>query len=116
MKSGSLKIGVVGVCGSGKSTLIKLLEPHGYHAQQIAQEHSYVPEMWQRLSPPDVLIYLEASYPATVERKLFNWTDTEYKVQLQRLQHAKKHADLRLVTDDLTPQEVLDKVLSYLES
>jgi GTPase SAR1 family protein len=116
MKSGSLNIGVVGVCGAGKTTLIEHLEANGYRARQIAQEHSYVPDMWQRLSAPDVLIYLEAEYPTTLKRKLFNWTAGEYQVQIHRLRHAKQHADLQVNTDSLSPQEVLTQVLSYLES
>ena len=57
-------IGVVGPCGSGKSTLIAGLEKHGYACRHIAQEHSYVPAMWQIITKPDVLIYLHASFPS----------------------------------------------------
>jgi len=28
----------------------------------IAQEHSYVPYMWKRITNPDLLIYLNASF------------------------------------------------------
>src|SRR5207248_628641 len=49
---------VVGVCSSGKSTLVSALCDRGYHASAVSQEHSYVPHLWQR-SNPDVLIYLD---------------------------------------------------------
>ena len=62
-QSGKQKIliGVVGSCGAGKSTLIKGLEAQGYACRHIAQEHSYVKDMWRRITHPDLLIYLQAS-------------------------------------------------------
>lgn len=114
MSENALKIGLVGVCGSGKTTLTNGLKPYEFNVRQIAQEHSYVPDMWQRLANPDVLIFLEASYPVTKQRKPFDWSEKEYREQIRRLQHADKHADLRIDTDDLTPEEILSIVLDYL--
>ncbi len=110
-----LKIGVVGPCAAGKTTLIQALRARGYQAKHIAQEHSYVPDMWQRLTRPDVLIYLDVSYPLTLIRRKLDWTYAEYMEQLQRLRHARRHADFYLLTDSLTPQEVLERVLTYLQ-
>ncbi len=81
MSKSALKVGLVGVCGSGKTTLTNGLKPYQFNVRQIAQEHSYVPNMWQRLSNPDVLIFLEASYQVTEHRKPFNWTEKEYQEQ-----------------------------------
>jgi len=114
MSKSLFTIGLVGVCGSGKTTLTNGLKPYGFNVRQIAQEHSYVPDMWKRLVDPDVLIYLEASYPITTQRKPFTWREKEYNEQLRRLAHAKLHADLHLDTDNLTPEEVLSKVLVFL--
>jgi deoxyadenosine/deoxycytidine kinase len=114
MSQSTLTIGLVGVCGSGKTTLTNRLKPYGYNVRQIAQEHSYVPDMWQRLSHPDVLIYLEASYPVTMQRKSFKWSKKEYQAQLHRLRDAHDHADLFIDTDNLTPDEVLAIALNYL--
>ncbi|HEX7974518.1 MAG TPA: hypothetical protein VF498_08935 [Anaerolineales bacterium] len=109
-----LKIGIVGPCAAGKSTLIFGLSQHGLHGKHIAQEHSYVPDMWQRLTRPDLLVYLDVSYPVTIQRQKLDWTQAEYDEQLRRLQHARLHADLYLDTDPLSPQEVLQRVLLFL--
>lgn len=115
MTKDALKIGLVGVCGAGKTTLTNGLKPLGFNIRQIAQEHSYVPDMWQRLTNPDVLIFLEASYPVTMKRKPFKWSEKEYQQQLHRLRHACEHADLHVDTNDLTPEEVLEIALAFLD-
>jgi adenylate kinase family enzyme len=58
MPADKVLVGVVGPCGSGKSTLIAALEAQGYPCRHIAQEHSYVKDMWKRITNPDVLIFL----------------------------------------------------------
>ncbi len=108
-------VGVVGPCGAGKSTLIAGLSRHGYSCRHIAQEHSYVPDMWLRLSHPDVLVFLNASYETTVRRRALNWTREEYQEQQRRLAHARAHADLIVETDELSIEEVLGRVLKFLE-
>ena len=110
-----LRIGIVGPCASGKTTLTAGLKQHGYEARPIAQEHSYVPTMWQRLTNPDILIYLTVSYPLTIERRRLDWTDGEYAEQLHRLRHAREHANLNIDTNNLTPIGVLDQALAFLE-
>jgi len=111
-----IRVGIVGPCASGKTTLTTGLKGWGYEARPIAQEHSYVPYMWQRLTNPDILIYLSVSYPLTIERRRLDWTSKEYNEQLHRLRHAREHADLCIDTDHLTPQEVLDQALSFLHA
>lgn len=108
------RLGVVGVCGSGKSTLVKGLAGHGIECRHIAQEHSYVPAMWQKISNPAALVFLEVSYPVTMRRRRLNWTMAEYEEQLRRLQHARQHADLIIHTDDLSAEQVLQVVLTFL--
>ncbi len=107
-------IGVVGPCGSGKSTLIAGLERAGFACRHIAQEHSYVPYMWQRISHPDVLIFLEASFEVCTQRRRLRWTEEDFAEQLRRLAHARQHADLVINTDALAISEVLERVLSFL--
>jgi cytidylate kinase len=108
-------VGIVGPCGSGKSTLKAGLEQYGYACRHIAQEHSYVPSMWQKIVNPDVLIYLAASFPVSTARRRLNWLKTDHDEQLRRLEHARQHASLLIDTDDLTSEQVLQRVLDYLK-
>ena len=109
-------IGVVGPCGAGKSSLVAGLKPYGYLLRHIAQEHSYVPDMWRRLTNPDILIYLDVSYENTVIRRKLDWTYQEYSEQLHRLRHARQYASLYIDTNLLAPEDVLRAVLSYIQT
>lgn len=101
-------IAIVGVCAAGKSTLAAGLRSRGYNARGILQEHSYVPAMWQRITRPDILIYLDASL-ANVRRRRNDpgFPDDLYEQELLRLSHARAHCHLYINTDDLTTAEVL---------
>ncbi len=110
-----LVIGIVGPCKSGKSNLKKGLELHGYQTNHIAQEHSYSPQMWQKIVAPDILIYLDVSYEKSLERSGMQWTKEEYQKQQSRLAHARKHADIYISTNELTEQEVIELSLSLLK-
>jgi deoxyadenosine/deoxycytidine kinase len=111
---GSPLIGVVGPCGSGKSTLIARLEKLGYRCRHIAQEHSYVQAMWQIITKPDLLIYLHVNFENSTARRKLNWLKRDYDEQIRRLDHARGHAHLVIDTDSLTPDEVLAKALDYI--
>ena len=108
-------VGVVGPCGSGKSTLIAGLERYGYTCRHIAQEHSYVQAMWQRITHPDLLIFLDASFPVSTSRRKLNWQKKDHDEQIRRLSHARQHANILIDTDDLTPEQVLQKALEHLK-
>jgi energy-coupling factor transporter ATP-binding protein EcfA2 len=109
------RVAVVGVCASGKSTLIKALRGAGYEARHVAQEHSYVPAMWQRMSRPDTLIYLDVDYSTILKRRPgLNLRPQDLDEQLRRLAHAREHCDLYLDTTDLSPAEVQERVLAFL--
>lgn len=112
---GRLLIGVVGPCGSGKSTLIAGLEKHGYRCRHIAQEHSYVKHMWQVIANPDVLVFLQCSFENATSRRKLNWTPADYQEQQRRLSHALEHADLIIETDALDPEGVLAQALNFLQ-
>jgi cytidylate kinase len=70
--------------------------------------------MWQRLTNPDVLIYLDVSYPISCQRRNMDWNEAEYQVQVKRLEHARQHADYYLNTDELSIDQVLEHILNYL--
>ena len=110
----SLLLGLVGPCASGKSTLQSGLTSRGYEARHIAQEHSYVPDMWLRITDPDVLIFLDVSFCSTIERRRINWNEADYEEQQRRLQHARCHAHLLIQTDELNEQQVLEEALRFL--
>ncbi|MBK7451810.1 MAG: hypothetical protein IPP55_15905 [Anaerolineales bacterium] len=111
-----LVIGVVGPCGSGKSTLIAGLEKHGYSCRHIAQEHSFAKHMWQVIAKPDILIYLECSYENSTHRRKLNWLPRDHEEQLRRLTHAREHANLIIDTNTLNQEGVLAQALTYLKS
>ena len=71
--------------------------------------------MWQKITRPDLLIYLNASFPVSTARRKLNWQKMDHDEQLRRLSHARAHAHLRIDTDDLTPEQVLQAVLDYLK-
>lgn len=108
-------IAVVGPCTSGKSTLVHALRELGYTARMPAQEHSYVPDMWQRMVQPDVLIYLNVSWEVARTRRNITWGPERIADENERLAHARAHADLYLDTDPLTAAEVQQRVLAFLE-
>ena len=110
-----MRIAVVGICASGKTALAECLQDLGYEARECTQEHSYVPTMWQKISRPDVLIYLDASLPAIAERRSADWSE-EYLARLnRRLSHARQHCDLYMQTDGLSEEEVLERALDFLK-
>ncbi len=109
------RIGIVGPCSSGKSELTRALRRHGYHVKEIMQEHCAAPAMWQRITHPDILIYLDVSPEVAAQREGLaepaSWWEEERTV---RLAHARAHCDLYLDTSMLTTSEVLERVLQFL--
>jgi len=111
-----MRIKVVGPCASGKSMLAARLRELGYNASSAAQDHSYVPDMWQRLNPPNILIYLDVTLEAAHQRGRIGtgWDQAYLDEQNWRLRHARVHCDLYLPTSDLTEEEVLAEVRGFL--
>jgi deoxyadenosine/deoxycytidine kinase len=116
MTTVDLLIGIVGPCGAGKSTLEEGLKREGYRARAVVQEHSYVPDMWQRLTKPDLLVFLQASHSVCAARRHFSWTEAEWQEQQHRLRHARAHADFYLDTDALDSQQVKAEVVQFLRA
>jgi thymidylate kinase len=114
MKSDQPVIGVVGPCAAGKSTLVKELRERGIQVRHIAQEHSYVQDMWRQIAKPDILIYLDVSFEISKKRSDASWTRDIYQNQLDRLLHARDNADVYIATDDKTPQQVFELVIDAI--
>jgi chloramphenicol 3-O-phosphotransferase len=93
-----------------------VLRSAGYEARQPAQEHSYVPTMWQKLTQPDVLIFLDVDYESVVARRPKNpGSPQRLAEQQQRLSHARQHCDFYLDTSRLSVAEVQAQVLAFLQ-
>jgi transketolase len=107
----AVRVVVVGVCGSGKSELVRRLAAHGLDAHSVAQEHSHVPHLWRHEGRPDVLVYLGASRRAIRKRGRRNLDGTALAEQRRRLSDARRGAHVRVQTDHLTQDEVVAVVL-----
>lgn len=108
-------IAVVGVCASGKTTLVKNLKDAGFSAYNVAQEHSCIKKFWNK-HQPEYLIMIDAGLAAIKKRRLVYWDESRLAAQHERLQDAKAHADLYIQTDDLDASQVLRKVVDFLTS
>jgi len=115
MNSDELVLGVVGPCAAGKSTLVDQLRSRGFRVRHIAQEHSYVKDMWFQIPQPDILIYLDVSYEISCERTRSTWSRKFFEKQVERLAHARQNADLYIQTDGKSPVEILNLVIDSLE-
>jgi hypothetical protein len=112
-----VRVKVVGPCAAGKSVLARGLRSLGYDAASAAQDHSYVPDMWRRINPPDVLIYLDVTLQSARERGRrsgMGWDQAYLDAQHHRLRDARAQCDLYLPTDGLSEQEVLELVHAFL--
>ncbi|MBX3051269.1 MAG: hypothetical protein KF753_07350 [Caldilineaceae bacterium] len=108
-------IKVVGVSASGKSTLVARLREVGYNARPASQEHSETPDMWRRIRPPALLIYLEIDLITQRERRAdVSWDPAWLATETARLAHARQHADLILNTQGMEAAQVFTQVLTWL--
>lgn len=110
-----LRVAVVGACASGKSTLVEALREAGYEARHVAQEHSYVPAMWQKLSQPDVLIYLDVNFENVQSRRPDRqFLPRDLVEQERRLADAKSNCDLCIDTNSMQAKNVREAALNFL--
>lgn len=72
--------------------------------------------MWKRITNPDLLVFLDVSYPVSQGRRPMNWTEADFAEQQRRLAHAREHADFYLDTDNLAVDEVLERVLTFVRA
>lgn len=108
-------IKVVGVSAAGKSTLVQGLRARGYDARSASQEHSQVPDLWQRIRPPAVLIYLDVNLAGQRARRPdVTWSEAWRDEEVRRLAHAHAHADLRIDTSDIPAEATLAQALTLL--
>lgn len=70
--------------------------------------------MWRTINPPDLLIYLDASYETCSQRKQLNWTRDEYLEQVDRLADARQRCDFYIDSDELSIDETAQRTLDWL--
>lgn len=71
--------------------------------------------MWQRIPHPDILIFLDVSFPVSQQRRPLNWKIDDFEEQQKRLAHARQHANLIINTDDLSIDEILTRIIAFLQ-
>lgn len=108
-----MSIAIVGVCASGKSTLVSGLKKAGFDAYNVAQEHSCIKKFWNK-HHPEFLIMIDATLPAIKKRRLVYWDESRLDAQHERLRDAREHADLYIQTDELSAQQVLEMVVRFI--
>ena len=110
-------ISIVGPCSAGKSELARRLRTVGCRVKEVRQEHSGIPTLWRRFSSPDCLIYLDVDMQIAAQRegleKPSSWWVEEREV---RLVHAREHSDLYIDTSSLTPEEIFERALEFLDT
>ncbi len=105
---------VVGPCGSGKSSLVDLLNARGVRARESSQEHTDMPYYWLRTGP-GILVYLHLEL-AEIRRRRDDpgWPEQRYLLQLRRLAYARTRAHATIDTSQIPLEEVLDRALAAL--
>lgn len=106
-------VAIVGVCASGKTTLVKGLREAGFDAYNVAQEHSCIKKFWNR-KKPDVLIMIDATLSAIKKRRFVTWDEDRLVVQHERLRDARENANLYIQTDELSREEVLQTIINFI--
>jgi len=102
----NVRIGVVGNCAAGKSTLVTALQSKGYSAVNIPQEHSVSKRFWRRLNP-DIIIYLSCTLETAQRRRNIQWGQERLDEQWEILTEVREHAHALIPTDNLTKAEVV---------
>jgi adenylate kinase family enzyme len=110
-----MRVAIVGVCGSGKTTVANGLKAVGVDAYVVGQEHSIVADLWRRQNP-DAVIYLEASLDTVRERRGASWPGWIFELQQNRLRGARNAADIIVDTGSTSVPETIDEIRRSLES
>ncbi len=105
-----MRIAIVGICASGKTTLVRGLREAGYDAYNVAQEHSCIHDFWNKHH------MIDATLAAVHKRRVVYWGQDRIDMQHERLADARKHADLYIQTDHLDAEAVKNKVINFLKT
>ena len=105
------RVAVVGVCGSGKTTVVQQLRALGFDAYAVGQEHSVVRDLWNH-QHPDRLVYLEASLEAVRARRGPGWPAWIYRLQQERLGDARAHATVAVDSASIPVEETVRRIVA----
>ncbi|MDI3341102.1 MAG: hypothetical protein QJR03_11295 [Sphaerobacter sp.] len=108
-----MRVAVVGVCASGKTTVTEGLRRRGYDAYVVGQEHSIIPDLWRR-SHPDHVVVLEADLATVRARRGEAWPEWLYHAQRERLAHARAHATVVVDTSGRRVDETVQIIVDAL--
>lgn len=109
-----MRVAVVGVCGSGKTTIVGRLRALGLDAFAVGQEHSIIPALWNHTGPDHVVV-LDISLEGLRARRGANWPDSIFALQQERLADARAHAAVIVRTDLYTEDDTVRQILAALE-
>ncbi len=108
------RIAVVGVCGSGKTTIVDQLKRRGYDAYVVSQEHSIIRDLWNHHEPA-VLVLLDVRLETVRARRNKEWPRWMYDLQQDRLTDARAHATVTIETDDRSIEETVEMISRVVE-
>lgn len=101
-------LALVGVCAAGKTTVSAILTRRGLMAKPVAQEHSGVPDLHRRTGSSVILLC--ASWQTVHRRRALAWDQDFYRVEWERLRHARENASLTIHTDWIDADAVADVI------
>ncbi|HUG17048.1 MAG TPA: hypothetical protein VMM78_18715 [Thermomicrobiales bacterium] len=110
------RIAVVGTCASGKSTIVAALRDRGHDAYAVAQEHSAIPRLWAHLAPERLVCLTVGLETLRRRRGDEAWPAWIYQLQLERLDSARRHADVIVETDYVSVDVVVETIVSALSA
>ncbi len=108
------RIAVVGVCGSGKTTIVERLRKRGYDAYVVSQEHSIIRDLWNHQKPA-ALVFLDIRLETAQARRNKEWPRWMYDLQQDRLADARAHATVTIETDNRSIEETVDLITQALK-
>ena len=108
-----MRIAVVGISASGKSTLAQELCARGYDVHCLPQEHSGVRDLALKLGY-DLVVVLDAEIETVRRRRQVGYGPERLQTERERLSAAIARALLHLHTDDLNAAGVADRVEAAL--
>jgi len=101
---------VIGPCAAGKTTLVSRLIEEGISAVSPAQEHTLIPDLYRHRGE-GMVVYLDVSFEEAARRRDIDWGPERLQEQKDFMDSSRRAADVYILTDDLSPDEIAERVL-----